>query len=293
MAAPLITSASNPRLKQVRRLRRRRGVDAFLVEGYRPLRCAVEAGAPLREVYAAPELFLGDGEAALVRRAALAARAWSSWAPTLSAPSPAARARTGWPRSWSAGRPASARCGSARRRSSRSPTAIERPGNLGTIVRTAARRRRRRAARLGRPHGSSSTPRSCRARWARSSSVPLAEAAPSARSRGCVAAACASSSRAPRARRRTGRPDYVRRRRRRRGQRAARRRRRLARRRRRGREHSHGRRGRQPQRRRRGRDRALRGGAASLRLIRRHPGVSSSSDASTTSASASASSSGG
>ena len=61
-----ITSSANDRLKAVRRLARRRDRDVFLVEGHRQLRRALEAGAPIRQVVAAPELFLGEADAELV-----------------------------------------------------------------------------------------------------------------------------------------------------------------------------------------------------------------------------------
>jgi TrmH family RNA methyltransferase len=61
-----ITSASNGRLVALRRLRRRGG-RLVLVEGFRPLGRAVEAGARVRELYVAPDLFLGDGEPELAR----------------------------------------------------------------------------------------------------------------------------------------------------------------------------------------------------------------------------------
>lgn len=65
----LITSSSNPRLKNIRRLRRCRRADAFIAEGYRQVACALEAGAPIRELYVAPSLWLGGSEDELVRRA--------------------------------------------------------------------------------------------------------------------------------------------------------------------------------------------------------------------------------
>ena len=61
-----ITSTSNDRLKAVRRLRRRGDRTMLLVEGHRQLRSALEAGAPIREVYAAPGLFLGTSDVELV-----------------------------------------------------------------------------------------------------------------------------------------------------------------------------------------------------------------------------------
>jgi RNA methyltransferase, TrmH family len=64
-----ITSSSNPRLKSIRRLRRcRRRDDAFLVEGFRQVACALEAAA-IRELYTSPELHLGACEAELAREA--------------------------------------------------------------------------------------------------------------------------------------------------------------------------------------------------------------------------------
>ena len=64
----LITSTSNDRLKTARRLarRRRRGERTFLVEGHRQLRAALEAQAVVREVFAAPALFLGRDDERLV-----------------------------------------------------------------------------------------------------------------------------------------------------------------------------------------------------------------------------------
>lgn len=136
-AAPHITSASNPRLKQVRRLRRRRAADAFLVEGFRPLRCALDAGATVREIYAAPELYLGDAEPDLVRRA----RARGASVVELGAH--AFRSIAGRPRP-------DGLAAVAERWSTRLPVplglpplvavvdGVERPGNLGTIVRTAS-----------------------------------------------------------------------------------------------------------------------------------------------------------
>jgi TrmH family RNA methyltransferase len=65
-----ITSSANDRLKAVRRLARRRHPDVFLVEGHRQLRRAIEGGVHVREVFAAPGLFLGDADPALVETAA-------------------------------------------------------------------------------------------------------------------------------------------------------------------------------------------------------------------------------
>jgi TrmH family RNA methyltransferase len=54
----IITSRNNPRIKQARALRGRKGRDeqqAFLVEGIHQVGAAVEAGADLREIFFAPE----------------------------------------------------------------------------------------------------------------------------------------------------------------------------------------------------------------------------------------------
>jgi RNA methyltransferase, TrmH family len=71
-AEETITSRRNPRLRQLRRLglpRHRRDSASFVVEGFRLVRRALDAHAPLRALYAAPALFRGDGERELVARA--------------------------------------------------------------------------------------------------------------------------------------------------------------------------------------------------------------------------------
>jgi TrmH family RNA methyltransferase len=132
-----ITSTSNERLKAVRRLARRPAPDLVLAEGQRALRCALEAGLRVREIYAAPELFLGEEDAALVRRAERAG------AHVVEVGAAAFRSASGnvRPDGFLAlvERPPTAL---ARLRVDRSPLfvvaeAIERGGNLGTIVRTA------------------------------------------------------------------------------------------------------------------------------------------------------------
>ena len=68
----IITSVTNPRVKQLVKLRNRRERDSsgvFLIEGYREMTRAVEVGLAIREVYVCPDLFLGDNEADLVERA--------------------------------------------------------------------------------------------------------------------------------------------------------------------------------------------------------------------------------
>jgi RNA methyltransferase, TrmH family len=69
MSRPFITSSSNPRLKAIRRLRRaarRNGASLFVVDGYRQLACALDARARVRELYVAPELYLGEQDGSLV-----------------------------------------------------------------------------------------------------------------------------------------------------------------------------------------------------------------------------------
>lgn len=67
-----ITSLQNPRVKQLVKLRDRRARDdagLFLIEGYREVRRAVEAGVKLQELYCAPEWFLGENEPLLIEAA--------------------------------------------------------------------------------------------------------------------------------------------------------------------------------------------------------------------------------
>ncbi len=68
-----ISSLQNPRIKQLVKLRDRRPRDAagvFLVEGYRQIRRALEKGITLTELYYAPDWFLGENERALIAEAA-------------------------------------------------------------------------------------------------------------------------------------------------------------------------------------------------------------------------------
>jgi len=133
----LITSSTNDRLKAVRRLARRRVPGLFLVEGHRQLRCALEAGAAVQEVYAAPELFLGERDhellalaesrgARVVEVSAAAFRSVSNGTRPDGLVAVAAR--------WSTDL--------SRLRVGEDPLllvaeGVERPGNLGTIVRSA------------------------------------------------------------------------------------------------------------------------------------------------------------
>ncbi|MDB6114369.1 MAG: rlmB 1 [Lacunisphaera sp.] len=67
-----ITSLQNPRIKQLVKLRDRRDRDEaglFLVEGYREVRRALEKNIRLTELYFSPEWFLGANEPALIEQA--------------------------------------------------------------------------------------------------------------------------------------------------------------------------------------------------------------------------------
>lgn len=64
-----ITSLQNPRIKQLVKLRDRRPRDeagVFLIEGYRELRRALEKAIPISEVYYAPDWFMGENEGTLL-----------------------------------------------------------------------------------------------------------------------------------------------------------------------------------------------------------------------------------
>ncbi|HET7537074.1 MAG TPA: RNA methyltransferase [Candidatus Didemnitutus sp.] len=72
MSSEKITSLQNPRVKQLVRLRERRERDdagLFLIEGYREIRRALEKGVRPKEFYFSPEWFLGENEPALIELA--------------------------------------------------------------------------------------------------------------------------------------------------------------------------------------------------------------------------------
>ena len=69
MSIERITSLQNPRLKQLVKLRDRRPRDEaglFLIEGYREMKRALEAGVKPVEFYYGPDWFLGENEPALI-----------------------------------------------------------------------------------------------------------------------------------------------------------------------------------------------------------------------------------
>ncbi len=135
-----ITSLQNPRLKELVKLRDRRARDeagTFLIEGYREITRALEKGVALRELYFAPDWFLGENEPAVMARAeaagaklfelskdAFAKAAYRDRPDGLLAVAPQWRRTLG------------------ELAASPSPLllvveAIEKPGNLGTILRSA------------------------------------------------------------------------------------------------------------------------------------------------------------
>lgn len=66
-----ITSLQNPKVKLSIKLRERRHRDAhelYLIEGYRELERAAQASIPLKTLFFCPEFFLGSNEHALIER---------------------------------------------------------------------------------------------------------------------------------------------------------------------------------------------------------------------------------
>lgn len=87
MSAPvLLTSPSNPRIKEIAKLRQRSHRDragALLIEGYRELKRALDNGYKPTTVVTCPELFLGKHEPALVDRCTAAGAQHLQVAPTV------------------------------------------------------------------------------------------------------------------------------------------------------------------------------------------------------------------
>lgn len=72
MVSDPITSPTNPRIKSLVRLRTRRERDrtgTFLVEGYREMQRALDAGVELETVFVCEEFFLGSNEPELLEQA--------------------------------------------------------------------------------------------------------------------------------------------------------------------------------------------------------------------------------
>lgn len=67
-----ITSTANPKIKSLVKLKKRSERDStetFLIEGFRPIERALESGFKFEELYYCPELFLGQNEMKLVEQA--------------------------------------------------------------------------------------------------------------------------------------------------------------------------------------------------------------------------------
>ncbi len=133
---PLIVSSANVRLKAVRRLARRGSRELCLAEGGRAVRAAIAAGAAVLELYVSPDLPAGSGDSDLVEAAERCGAAVVEVGAAAFA-------------SLTEGRP-DGLLAVVRRPSTRLETlelppqpfvavavAIERPGNLGAIARTA------------------------------------------------------------------------------------------------------------------------------------------------------------
>jgi RNA methyltransferase, TrmH family len=132
-----ITSSTNSRLKAVRRLARSGSGDVLVAEGACALRSALSAGARVREIYAAPRLYLGEHDAPLVAEAErLGARVLEL--ETAAFRSIARHARPDGLLALVERPPTSLdRFELPKRPLIVVAVGIERPGNLGTIIRTA------------------------------------------------------------------------------------------------------------------------------------------------------------
>src|SRR4051812_24346441 len=146
MPAEKISSLQNLRIKQLVKLRDRRPRDeagVFLVEGYREIRRALEKQVTLRELYFSPEWFLGENEPALLQQAeaagaqlfeltkdAFAKVAYRERPDGLLAVAPQWRTQL-------ADLKLGGATGAARDPFLLVVEAIEKPGNLGTILRSA------------------------------------------------------------------------------------------------------------------------------------------------------------
>ena len=140
MGDEIITSLQNPRIKNLVKLRNRRPRDeqrVFLVEGFRAIQRALERQVRLREVYFCREWFLGENEDALLAAAATAGaelielgRAAFAKVAYRDRPEGLLAVADQW------------RLSPADLKLSATPLllvveAIEKPGNLGTILRSA------------------------------------------------------------------------------------------------------------------------------------------------------------
>ena len=141
--ADRLTSPQNPRIKQLLKLQQksaeRRALGLTLVEGVRELTVAVEAGVPVAAVYTCPEL-AGEGGAAALRRLFLGKKDAPEWLEVSRPVFEKVAYREG-----SDGLLAVLRTPARTLATLRLPAnplllvleAVEKPGNLGAILRTA------------------------------------------------------------------------------------------------------------------------------------------------------------
>lgn len=138
----LITSAQNPRVKHLKKLRKRRERDLcreVLIEGYREILRALENSYPVDQLYICPDLFVGENEPALIQRCQATGAEIIELTPTLFRKA-AYRDR---PEGLMAIGPQIHRDRGLSELSLGTPPllviveAIEKPGNLGTILRSA------------------------------------------------------------------------------------------------------------------------------------------------------------
>ena len=142
-----ITSLQNPRIKQLVKLRDRRPRDeagVFLIEGYREIRRALEKQVTLAELYYAPDWFLGENEPALLAAAQQAgAKLFELTRETFAKvayrerPDGLLAVAPQWKRSLSELERAESAGGARPPPFYLVVEAIEKPGNLGTILRSA------------------------------------------------------------------------------------------------------------------------------------------------------------
>jgi TrmH family RNA methyltransferase len=157
MPVERITSLQNSRVKQLVKLRDRRARDEagrFLIEGYREVRRAVAAGVKLQELYCAPDWYLGENEPGLVDAAQRAgAEVFELSRPVFAKvsyrdrPDGLLAVAPQWKRTLAdlatmAGRGLSPAGDGGRKARPTDPLllvveAIEKPGNLGTLLRSA------------------------------------------------------------------------------------------------------------------------------------------------------------
>ena len=144
----ILTSLQNPRSKTLVRLRDRRDRDRegqFVIEGFREISRAVEARLPIEEIFTCPELYLGSSEAELIETAKerCGAEVWHVSRDVFQKVSYRDRpdgliARAPKP-DWGLGRWDSLleENGSDQPQIFIVAQSIEKPGNLGTLLRTA------------------------------------------------------------------------------------------------------------------------------------------------------------